>query len=121
MLALSDTAKTDICAALALDPARVHVVSPYAAPVFAPAGGAAERVLARWALDRYVVTVGDIGPRKNLAALAEAVGMLGDPSLELVVVGRAGVDADGSWPPRGPGGSAPWPTPSWPTSIARPP
>ncbi len=94
VLALSDTAKTDICAALALDPARVHVVSPYAAPVFAPAGGAAERVLARWALDRYVVTVGDIGPRKNIAALAEAVGMLGDPSLELVVVGRAGVDAD---------------------------
>ena len=94
VLTLSRTAKTDVCAALGLDPARVHVVSPYADPVFTEARGAAERVLARWALDRYVLTVGDIGPRKNLEALGEAVAALGDPGLELVIVGRSGVEGD---------------------------
>lgn len=94
VLALSATAKADVCAALAVDPSKVYVVSPYAAPAFAPAGGAAERVLERWALDRYVLTVGDIGPRKNLAALAEAVRSLRQPGLELVIVGKAGVDGD---------------------------
>jgi glycosyltransferase involved in cell wall biosynthesis len=94
VLTLSRTAKTDVCAALGLDPARVHVVTPYADPVFTERRGAAERVLARWALDRYVLTVGDIGPRKNLEALGEAVAMLDEPGLELVVVGRSGVEGD---------------------------
>ena len=48
---------------------------------------------ARFGLDRYVLAVGDLGPRKNLGALADAVRRLADPGLELALVGRAGPGA----------------------------
>ncbi len=53
--------------ALRLDPGRVRVVSPYAAPAFTPGEGAAERVRARFGIEGYLLAVGDLGPRKNLA------------------------------------------------------
>ena len=94
VLALTRTAKTDLCAALALDPDRVEVVSPPPDPVFAPREGAAERVRERFGLDRYVVAVGDLGPRKNLPALAAAMDMLDRDGLELALVGAAGREGD---------------------------
>lgn len=94
VLALSATAKADICAALGLDPDRVHVVSPFPAPAFHPADGAADRVRVRWGVSRYVLAVGDVGPRKNLGSLAAAMRLLGDPGLELVLVGRPGVQGE---------------------------
>jgi glycosyltransferase involved in cell wall biosynthesis len=90
VLALSETAKADLVAALDLDPERVRVVSPAPAPVFTPAPGAPERVRDRWGLDRYCLAVGDVGPRKNLGALAEALARLAEPGLELALVGRTG-------------------------------
>jgi glycosyltransferase involved in cell wall biosynthesis len=90
VLALSQTAARDISAALKLDPGRIRVVSPHPDPVFTPADGAAERVRARFGLERYVLAVGDLGPRKNLTALGAAVGGLGDRDLALALVGKPG-------------------------------
>lgn len=106
VLALSSTARDDIADALRLDPARVHVVSPYPAPSFTPDpdGGAAARVHQRFGLGRYCLAVGDLGPRKNLVALGEAIRLLGDPDLQLALVGKPGPggariarDAGGRW------------------------
>jgi len=90
VLALSETAARDVAAALRIDPGKVRVVSPYPDPAFTPAEGAAERVRARFGLERYVLAVGDLGPRKNLTALGAAVGGLGDRDLVLALVGKPG-------------------------------
>ena len=104
ILALSRTAAADIAAALRIDPAKVRVVSPYPDPVFAPGEGAAERVRARFGLERFCLAVGDVGPRKNLTALGAAVGGLGDADLVLALVGKPGpggeriaTEAGGRW------------------------
>jgi glycosyltransferase involved in cell wall biosynthesis len=93
VLALSQTAKAEIVAALRIPAERVVVVSPAPAEVFAVRPQAVERVAARFGLGRYVLAVGDLGPRKNLGALADAMRRLADPTLELALVGRAGPGA----------------------------
>jgi len=94
VLALSRTAAGEIAEALRVPGERVHVVSPAAAAVFGPRPGADARVAARFGLGRYCLAVGDLGPRKNLPALAAAIGSLGDAGLELVLAGRpAGAEA----------------------------
>ncbi|MGD9696608.1 MAG: glycosyltransferase family 4 protein [Thermoleophilia bacterium] len=104
VLALSRTAAADIAAALRIADDKIHVVSPYPAPVFGPAEGAAQRVRERFGLDRYCLAVGDLGPRKNLAALSAAVDALDDPDLTLALVGKPGrggeriaADSGGRW------------------------
>lgn len=90
IITVSATSKADLVAALAVDPDRISIVSNAPAPSFTPRTDAATRVRKRFALDRYCLYVGDVHPRKNLAALAEAMEMLADPHLDLAVVGRAG-------------------------------
>ena len=104
VLALSRTAAADVAAALRIDPAKVRVVSPYPDDTFTPGEGAAERVRARFGLERYCLAVGDLGPRKNLTALGAAVGGVGDPDLVLALVGKPGpggekiaAEAGGRW------------------------
>ena len=74
VLALSRTAAADVAAALRIDPAKVRVVSPHPDDAFTPGEGAAERVRARFGLERYCLAVGDLGPRKNLTALGRGRG-----------------------------------------------
>lgn len=90
VLVLSQTARDDVAAALELDPDMVRVVSPFAAACFHPDDTAAERVRARFGLRRYCLAVGDLGPRKNLVSLGAAMRRLGDPTLELALVGKPG-------------------------------
>jgi glycosyltransferase involved in cell wall biosynthesis len=104
VLALSETAAADVAAALAIPRAKVRVVSPHAAPVFTPREGAAERVRERHGLEHYCLAVGDLGPRKNLAALGAAVRALRATGLELALVGKPGngggriaAEAGGRW------------------------
>lgn len=106
VLALSQTARSDLADALGVDPATVRVVSPHAAPAFGPDpdGGAAERVRQRFGLDRYCLAVGDLGPRKNLVALGAAMRLLKDTGLMLALVGKPGPggariarDSGGTW------------------------
>lgn len=94
VLALSDTAAADVAAALRIPIGKVRVVSPHAAPVFTPAEGAAERMRERFGLERYCLAVGDVGPRKNLAALGAAVRALRSGGLELALVGKPGPQGD---------------------------
>lgn len=89
VLALSETAKAEIVDALRVPADRVRVVTPAPAPGFGPRDAAADRVAERFGLRRYCLAVGDLGPRKNLPALAAALGLLRDPDLELVLAGRA--------------------------------
>jgi glycosyltransferase involved in cell wall biosynthesis len=90
VLALSHTAAGDVAQALDIAREKVRVVSPYADAVFAPGEGAAQRVRARFGLERYCLAVGDLGPRKNLAALGAAVRSLGGDAPELALVGKPG-------------------------------
>jgi glycosyltransferase involved in cell wall biosynthesis len=94
VLALSETARADVCQALRLDPGRVRVVSPHAAPAFAPGEGAAQRVRARFGIEGYLLAVGDLGPRKNLGALGAAVRELGAAAPQLALVGRPGPEGE---------------------------
>lgn len=90
VLVLSQTARRDVADALGIDPGMVHVVSPYAAPGFTPDATAADRVRERFGLEHYCLAVGDLGPRKNLTALGQAITMLGDRAPTLALVGKPG-------------------------------
>lgn len=96
VLALSETAADDVARALAVSRDRIRVVSPHPAAAFTPdPGGAADRVRERFGLERYVLAVGDLGPRKNLGALGRAVGMLGRDGPQLALVGKPGPGGEG--------------------------
>ncbi|MBU6364527.1 MAG: glycosyltransferase family 4 protein [Acidobacteria bacterium] len=90
VIGVSHAEAREITEIFGIDPAKVHVVRTYPAPVFTPdpVGDAANRVFARFGLRRYVLAVGDIHPRKNIGALAQAMALLGDRDLELALVGR---------------------------------
>jgi glycosyltransferase involved in cell wall biosynthesis len=90
VIGVSHAEAAEITAIFGIDPAKVHVVRTYPAPVFTPdpTGQAADRVFARFGLKRYVLAVGDIHPRKNIGALARAMRLMGDRDLELALVGR---------------------------------
>ena len=79
-----------------IDPTRVHVVRTFPAPMFTPdpSGTAGARVKSQFGLGRYVLAVGDIHPRKNIAALARAIELIGDPTLQLALVGRPALNGD---------------------------
>lgn len=90
IVTVSETSKADLVDAFGVDPDRVRVIANVPAPAFTPRAGAAERVHTRFGLERFCLFVGDIHPRKNLVALADAIGLVGDPGLTLAVVGRVG-------------------------------
>jgi len=96
VIAVSEATRAELLARYRLSPARVVVVPEAAAPHFAPpAPDALAAARARYGLARpYVLFVGFLEPKKNLAALLAAVARLrrdgawGDT--ELVVVGSPG-------------------------------
>jgi glycosyltransferase involved in cell wall biosynthesis len=90
VIGVSHAEAAEITDTFGIDPAKVHVVRTYPAPVFTPdpTGAAADRVFARFGLRRFVLAVGDIHPRKNISALAQAIRLIGDRDLELALVGR---------------------------------
>jgi len=90
VIGVSFAAAAEITEIFDIPPHKVHVVRTYPAPVFTPdpSGQAAERVFSRFGLRRYVLAVGDIHPRKNIGSLARAMALMGDPDLQLALVGR---------------------------------
>jgi len=90
VVTVSERSREDLVDAFDVDPSRVHVVPNIPAPAFTPREDAAARVAERHGLYRYCLYVGDVHPRKNLVALAEAIRLVGDRDLRLAVVGRAG-------------------------------
>ena len=87
VVAVSEFAKRETVELLGVPPERVHVVPNGVEPVFRPDGPAAE--------GDYVLAVGTLEPRKNLARVQEASRLAG---VELRVAGAegwGGVEADG--------------------------
>jgi alpha-1,3-rhamnosyl/mannosyltransferase len=87
VVAVSEFSRRETVALAGVDPDRVDVVPNAVDPVFGPDG--------RAAAGDYLLTVGTLEPRKNLARTIEAARLLG---AELRVVGAAGwggVDAAG--------------------------
>lgn len=102
VIAVSATAAADVSAALAIPAERIDIVMTHAAPAFRPREDARARIADRLGLTDFVLAVGDLGPRKNIPALADAVSRLGGP--ELAIVGRPGhggrnilAEAGGRW------------------------
>jgi len=87
-IVVSEAARIEVLSVFDPPPEPVVVIPPAPDPAFLPAPHAAERVAARYGLDRYCVAIGDTGPRGNLTRLAEAVGRLGAPGLALVSARR---------------------------------
>jgi len=96
LLAVSAATRDETVEWLGVDPDRIAVVLSAADPAFRPPDEPARRptVLDRLGVDRpYLLTVGSIEPRKNLAGLLEAFAALPQALREthaLVVVGAAG-------------------------------
>lgn len=93
----SEFSRKAIARCYGLDPDRIDVVPIAAAPIFRPIGRdlARARVMQRYQIaSPYVLTVGDLQPRKNQAALvkafAEAVRAKPDLPHHLVLAGKKG-------------------------------
>jgi glycosyltransferase involved in cell wall biosynthesis len=94
IITVSESSKRDIVTSYGLDAGKIRVVYEAAAPEFTPASTSAiEGVRRRYGLpEQYLLHVGTIEPRKNLARLTEALQKLRDAGLRipLVVVGGKG-------------------------------
>ncbi|MBI5093626.1 MAG: glycosyltransferase family 4 protein [Candidatus Hydrogenedentes bacterium] len=93
IFALTHAIKDEIAAEYRVPPDRIDVVSPAADPVFAPVRDEARlaAVRTKYGLPQgYVLYVGALQPRKNLARLAAAFARLEDRGLthRLVIVGK---------------------------------
>ncbi len=94
IITVSEATRRDLMREYGTPGDKITVVHEAAAPHFAPQPP--ERVAAVRAAyglpERYLLTVGTIEPRKNLARLVEALSVLrrDDPALRLVVVGAEG-------------------------------
>jgi glycosyltransferase involved in cell wall biosynthesis len=101
VIAVSAVTREEIVARYRLPPGRVVVVPEAAAAHFTPPSAAAVAVArSRYGLGRpYLLSVGLLEPKKNVAALLEAVARLRraggwDPTTELVLVGAPGWGPD---------------------------
>ncbi len=94
IIAVSQTTKRDLMSLYGTPEHKITVVYEAPAPCFAPPSSARiAAVRARYGLpERYLLTVGTVEPRKNLARLVEALAILrrDDPTLRLVIVGAHG-------------------------------
>ncbi|CAG0932866.1 mannosyl-N-acetyl-alpha-D-glucosaminyl-diphospho-ditrans,octacis-undecaprenol 3-alpha-mannosyltransferase / alpha-1,3-rhamnosyltransferase [Thermoflexales bacterium] len=95
IITVSQHAKQEIVTGLKISPKKVHVIYEAAAPQYRVITDAAEldRVRSRYELTRpFVLYVGTIEPRKNLARLVAAFAQARRqcPDLELVLVGQLG-------------------------------
>ena len=94
IIAISDATRHDLISLYGLDPAKIHVIAEAAAPSFVPQSDEkVATVRGRYGLpQRYVLAVGTLEPRKNLARLIDACGPLFDQGLAdgLVLVGSRG-------------------------------
>jgi glycosyltransferase involved in cell wall biosynthesis len=98
IIAISETTKSDLTRIYGTPADKITVIYHGISEVFSPAAESEiDRVRSAFALpDRFVLAVGTIQPRKNLARLAQAVAALRVefPDLALVVAGKRGWMAD---------------------------
>lgn len=94
IIAVSDHCKRDIIEVLGIADHRIRVIREAPAPAYRPVTDQAEleRVREKYGLgDRYVLNVGGLDQRKNIAGLVGAFAAvyheIGDPELQLFIVG----------------------------------
>lgn len=94
VIAISNATKRDLIGAYGVSPRKITVVPHGVDRLFTPANGVeAERTRSRLSLpDRYILTVGTVQPRKNLARLAAAMHAVVAAGLphRLVIAGKPG-------------------------------
>ena len=101
VLAVSQSTADDAVRHAGVARDRIKVVLEAADPIFKPAPGAAERISARFGLERgYLLFVGALDARKDPAALLRAWSVAKgiQPDLKLVIVGVPGQQAPRSMP-----------------------
>lgn len=94
IIAISETTKRDLIGAYGVSPAKITVVHHGVDPVYRPRRpDAVAEVRRRFGLpEKYILTVGTVQPRKNLATLAGAMTIVASAGLphRLVIVGKTG-------------------------------
>lgn len=93
VITVSDCSRRDLAAHLGLDPASISVISSAVSGQMAPVapGAARQETLARYGIAwPYLLYVGGINGRKNIARLFEAFALVraARPAMRLVVVGQ---------------------------------
>jgi glycosyltransferase involved in cell wall biosynthesis len=98
IIAISETTRRDLVDLYAVSPSRITVIHHGVCEQFRPQPPEEiRRVRARYGLpESFVLAVGTVQPRKNLARLAQAVRALrvAEPELHLVVAGKRGWKSD---------------------------
>ena len=97
VLTPTESVRREACELLGLSPSKVTAVAEAPRETFRPLGARESRpLLARFDIgDAFILAVGTIEPRKNLATLVRAFGLLLEggalpPDISLVLAGRAG-------------------------------
>lgn len=91
IVTISESSKNDIIKEYKVAPSKVHVVSvgikEFGNPSFKPMDKLAEKYQIK---SPYILFVGTLQPRKNIAKLIEAFSLLKEQNLELVIIGKKG-------------------------------
>lgn len=91
VITISESSRQDVHRFFGVPLSQIDVVVPGVDPVYTPLPP--EEVTAfrqRQGLDRFVLHVGTLQPRKNIPVLLQAIAHLDDPALKLVLVGGKG-------------------------------
>lgn len=91
IITISESSRQDVHRFFGVPLSQIDVVVPGVDPVYQPLP--ADQVAAfrhKHHLDRFVLHVGTLQPRKNIPVLIEAMAQLADPELKLVLVGGKG-------------------------------
>lgn len=90
LITISETSRRDLIERLSVTPRRICMVRP-GRPTIAPPAASVDRLRALGIRSEYVLSVGTLEPRKNLAVLIDAfAGRLRDLPLQLAVAGGLG-------------------------------
>lgn len=93
IITISEASKNDIIKHYQVTPDRVMVTYPGFKPTLSqkPPEIKMDQILKKYGINgNYLLFVGTLQPRKNIARLIEAFSKLNSPSINLVIVGKAG-------------------------------
>jgi glycosyltransferase involved in cell wall biosynthesis len=91
IITISESSRQDVHRFFSVPLRQIDVVVPGVDPIYQPLPAAEVAAFRRkHGLDRFVLHVGTLQPRKNIPVLIEAMARLTDPELKLVLVGGKG-------------------------------
>ena len=91
IITISESSRQDVHLFFGVPLRKIDVVVPGVDPVYQPLPAATVQAFRqKHNLDRFVLHVGTLQPRKNIPVLIEAMARLDDPELKLVLVGGKG-------------------------------